>query len=184
MGAGVGLLGGAAAGVGRGEGSSEAVQARYDMTYMQCMYAKGNQIPVARGSEPAYTSPPPPPPTSGRSAPAGHPAATGGSTAATAAWIMTLLPGKLPPALLRRLLRFRGARDRRVVVGPALRLDAAVVDLGPQYLILKSDPVTFTAEEVGWYAVHVNANDVADMGARPAGSSPRSSCRRAPPPRW
>jgi hydrogenase expression/formation protein HypE len=81
---------------------------------------------------------------------------------------MTLLPGKLPPALLRRLLRFRGARDRRVVVGPAFGLDAAVVDLGPRYLILKSDPVTFTTEEVGWYAVHVNANDVAVMGARPA----------------
>lgn len=81
---------------------------------------------------------------------------------------MVLLPGKLPPVLLRRLLRFRGARDRRVVVGPAFGLDAAVVNLGPQYLILKSDPVTFTTEEVGWYAVHVNANDVAVMGARPA----------------
>ena len=81
---------------------------------------------------------------------------------------MALLPGKLPPALLRRLLRFHGASDRRVVQGPAFGLDAAVIDLGRQYLILKSDPVTFTAEEVGWYAVHVNANDVAVMGARPA----------------
>lgn len=81
---------------------------------------------------------------------------------------MALLPGKLPPALLQRLLRFRGAPDRRVVLGPAFGLDAAVIDLGPQYLILKSDPVTFTVDEVGWYAVHVNANDVAVMGARPA----------------
>jgi hydrogenase expression/formation protein HypE len=55
-----------------------------------------------------------------------------------------------------------------VVVGPTFGLDAAVIDLGPQYLILKSDPVTFTVEEIGWYAVHVNANDVAVMGARPA----------------
>ena len=82
--------------------------------------------------------------------------------------MIALLPGKLPPALLRRLLRYRGAPDRRVVVGPAFGLDAAVVSLGPQYLILKSDPVTFTTEEVGWYAVHVNANDIAVMGARPA----------------
>jgi hydrogenase maturation factor len=82
--------------------------------------------------------------------------------------VTPLLPGKLPPALLQGLLRFRGAPDRRVVVGPTFGLDAAVVDLGPQYLILKSDPVTFTTEEVGWYAVHVNANDVAVMGARPA----------------
>jgi hydrogenase expression/formation protein HypE len=81
---------------------------------------------------------------------------------------MTLLPGKLPPALLQRLLRFRGTPDRRVVLGPAFGEDAAVIDLGYEYLILKSDPVTFTAEEIGWYAVHVNANDVAVMGARPA----------------
>jgi hydrogenase maturation factor len=81
---------------------------------------------------------------------------------------MPLLPGKLPPKLLQSLLRFRGAPDRRVVLGPAFGEDAAVIDLGPQYLILKSDPVTFTADEVGWYAVHVNANDVAVMGARPA----------------
>ncbi|MFQ5665017.1 MAG: AIR synthase family protein [Candidatus Binatia bacterium] len=81
---------------------------------------------------------------------------------------MPLLPGKLPPVLLRSLLRFRGAPDRRVLVGPAFGEDAAVIDLGAQYLILKSDPVTFTADEIGWYAVHVNANDVAVMGARPA----------------
>ena len=81
---------------------------------------------------------------------------------------MPLLPGKLPVALLQQLLRFRGAADRRVVLGPAFGSDAAVIDLGRQYLILKSDPVTFTADEIGWYAVHVNANDVAVMGARPA----------------
>ncbi len=81
---------------------------------------------------------------------------------------MALLPGKLPPSLLRGLLRYRGASDHRVVLGPAFGLDAAVIDLGRQYLILKSDPVTFTVEEIGWYVVHVNANDVAVMGARPA----------------
>jgi len=81
---------------------------------------------------------------------------------------MPLLPGKLPVAFLQRLLRLRGAPDRRVVLGPAFGEDAAVIDLGAQYLILKSDPVTFTADEIGWYAVHVNANDVAVMGARPA----------------
>jgi len=81
---------------------------------------------------------------------------------------MHLPVGKLPPPLLRSLLRFRGAPDRRVVLGPAFGEDAAVVDLGSQYLILKSDPVTFTVDEIGWYAVNVNANDIAVMGARPA----------------
>lgn len=40
---------------------SYAVQPQYDMAYMQCMYVKGNQIPVARGSEPGYAPSPPPP---------------------------------------------------------------------------------------------------------------------------
>jgi hydrogenase maturation factor len=75
--------------------------------------------------------------------------------------------GKLPPALLRRVLGRRGAPDAAVRVGPAFGLDAAVVACGRQLLVLKSDPVTFAADEIGWYAVHVNANDVAVMGATP-----------------
>ena len=41
-----GLLGGTTAGASRAEGSSASVQRRYDMTYVQCMYAKGNQVPI------------------------------------------------------------------------------------------------------------------------------------------
>jgi hydrogenase maturation factor len=80
--------------------------------------------------------------------------------------------GKLPPRLLERLLRWRGAPDRRVLVGPGCGLDAAVVAVGQHRLILKADPVTFTARRVGWYAVQVNANDVAVMGGRPAWFQP------------
>jgi len=42
-----------------------------------------------------------------------------------------------------------------------------VINLGEWYLITKTDPVTFTAEYIGWYAVHINANDVATIGAQP-----------------
>jgi len=80
---------------------------------------------------------------------------------------MHLPAGKLPVRVLRTLLRHRGAPDRSVVVGPAFGEDAAVVRLGTHYLVLKSDPVTFTTSELGWYAVHVNANDIAVMGGRP-----------------
>jgi hypothetical protein len=67
VGAGTGLLGGTAAGAGTAEAAGYEVQHRYDIAYMQCMYSKGNQIPVARGSLPAYSAqtpaaPPPPPP--------------------------------------------------------------------------------------------------------------------------
>jgi hypothetical protein len=60
VGAGVGLLGGTTAGASRAEASGYSVQQRYDITYVQCMYAKGNQVPIS--GTPAYTAPPPPPP--------------------------------------------------------------------------------------------------------------------------
>src|SRR5713101_2564801 len=62
VGAGAGLFGGTAVGAGNAYGSSISVQGHYDIAYVQCMYAKGNQIPVSRGSQPAYTSAAPPPP--------------------------------------------------------------------------------------------------------------------------
>src|SRR6266511_4980099 len=57
VGAGVGLLGGTAVGANNANASYRTVQRRYDASYMQCMYAKGHQIPVARGSQPAYSAP-------------------------------------------------------------------------------------------------------------------------------
>jgi hydrogenase maturation factor len=80
---------------------------------------------------------------------------------------IALGPGKLPPPLLDRLLRWRGAPDPHVLVGPRCGVDAAVVAVGRHRVVLKSDPVTFTATRIGWYAVQVNANDVAVMGGRP-----------------
>ena len=80
----------------------------------------------------------------------------------------TLLPtGKLPPELLEGLLARHIRPDPRVVLGPGTGEDAAVIDMGGRYLVAKSDPVTFATDEIGWYAVHVNANDVACCGAVP-----------------
>lgn len=77
--------------------------------------------------------------------------------------------GKLPPALLERLLaRHASKDDPRLLLGPGIGLDCAVVDFGDRVLVAKSDPITFTAENIGWYAVNVNANDVVTTGAPPA----------------
>jgi hydrogenase maturation factor len=81
---------------------------------------------------------------------------------------VSLQPGKLPPALLAELLGKLGHRDPRVLVGPGIGRDAAVINLGGRMLVAKTDPVTFASDRIGWYAVNVNANDVACMGARPA----------------
>ncbi|MBS0335563.1 MAG: hypothetical protein JSS40_01875 [Proteobacteria bacterium] len=47
VGAGTGLVVGAAAGSGTGEYSGRALQQRYDHAYLQCMYARGNRVPVS-----------------------------------------------------------------------------------------------------------------------------------------
>ncbi len=79
-----------------------------------------------------------------------------------------LLPaGKLPLPLLEKLLNRFAPSDPRIVVGPRTGEDAAVFDFGDRYLVAKTDPITFATSEIGWYAVNVNANDVAVMGATP-----------------
>jgi hydrogenase expression/formation protein HypE len=79
-----------------------------------------------------------------------------------------ILPvGKLPLEQLRALLSHLPERDSRVLIGPKIGEDAAVIDLGDRYLVSSTDPVTFATEQIGRYAVHVNANDVAVLGARP-----------------
>jgi hydrogenase expression/formation protein HypE len=75
--------------------------------------------------------------------------------------------GKLPPDLLRDLLARYVVTDPRVIVGPGIGRDAAILDLGDRYLVAKTDPITYATDEIGWYAVHVNANDVACCGATP-----------------
>lgn len=81
-----------------------------------------------------------------------------------------LRAGKLPQNVLEGLLAgIPASLDPRVLLGPAIGRDAAVIDIGGgRVLVATTDPVTFAAEDIGWYAVHVNANDIACLGARPS----------------
>ena len=79
VGAGTGLLLGSMAGAGAAQGSAYATQRNYDNAYLQCMYAKGQRVPVSAamargrvqapaaqtapaGPPPGPSYPPPPPP--------------------------------------------------------------------------------------------------------------------------
>ena len=75
--------------------------------------------------------------------------------------------GKFPPQLLERLLGQIPATDPQVLVGPGIGEDAAVIAWGDKLLVAKSDPITFATDMAGWYAVQVNANDVACTGGSP-----------------
>jgi hydrogenase maturation factor len=75
--------------------------------------------------------------------------------------------GKLPMAFLETMLKQYAGQDERIVVGPRIGEDALVLDMGDHYLVAKTDPITFATDEIGWYVVNINANDVAAMGALP-----------------
>jgi hydrogenase maturation factor len=75
--------------------------------------------------------------------------------------------GKLPAESLAALLEKYRMDDPRLIVGPRLGEDAAAIDFAGRVLVAKTDPITFTTDRIGWYAVNVNANDIAVMGARP-----------------
>jgi hydrogenase expression/formation protein HypE len=76
--------------------------------------------------------------------------------------------GKLNFDILERLLgKYPGVLDERLVIGPKVGEDAAIIDFPDRYLVAKTDPITFAMDEIGWYAVHINANDIAIRGAKP-----------------
>ncbi|MFW6149058.1 MAG: AIR synthase family protein [Atribacterota bacterium] len=76
--------------------------------------------------------------------------------------------GKLDFSLLGKLLKkYQSKPDSRVMIGPQVGEDAAVIDYPDHYLVAKTDPITFATDKIGWYAVQVNANDIATRGALP-----------------
>ncbi len=80
---------------------------------------------------------------------------------------MSLPVGKLRAPFLASLFNKHVTLDERVVLGPRVGEDAAVIDMGDRYLVATTDPITFVTEDLGWYALVVNANDIAVRGAVP-----------------
>jgi len=79
-----------------------------------------------------------------------------------------MLPGKIPPEILQSIVFSKlGRTDADVILGPELGEDAAVIKIGNQVVIAATDPITGSVEDVGWLAVHVNANDIATFGVSP-----------------
>jgi hydrogenase expression/formation protein HypE len=82
--------------------------------------------------------------------------------------LKSLPVGKLPVDLLNDLLNQSSSKqDPRVILGPGIGIDCAVIENGPTFLVYKTDPITFATDQIGWYLVQVNANDIATTGALP-----------------
>jgi thiamin-phosphate kinase len=81
--------------------------------------------------------------------------------------ISSLPVGKLPAEILALYLKQAPIFDERILLGPGIGIDCAVIDLGNRLLVFKTDPITFATDNIGWYAVQINANDIATCGAVP-----------------
>lgn len=80
---------------------------------------------------------------------------------------MYLPIGKLRSNFLETLFSKYCVLDKRVIIGPRIGEDAAVLDFNDRYLIVTTDPITFVTEDIGWYLININANDIAVRGAKP-----------------
>lgn len=83
--------------------------------------------------------------------------------------LLTPLPaGKFPNDLLEQFLSHLPSYDQSVLIKPGIGEDISAVDVeNEEILVLKSDPITFTTDSLGHYAVIINANDIATSGAKP-----------------
>jgi hydrogenase expression/formation protein HypE len=76
--------------------------------------------------------------------------------------------GKIPPdSMVRAVYSHGGKRNPRLVLGPGIGRDTAVVRLAKKLVVLTADPVTGTTRQIGEHSVHINANDIAATGAKP-----------------
>ena len=84
-------------------------------------------------------------------------------------FLRPLPAGKLPNDLLGIFLKELPLDDPSVLLKPGVGEDVAAVvaEKGNEVIVLKTDPITFATEQLGYYTVIVNANDMATCGAVP-----------------
>ncbi|MBQ7565307.1 MAG: AIR synthase family protein [Lachnospiraceae bacterium] len=84
---------------------------------------------------------------------------------------MSLKIGKVPETVLKRSIikQIKYKRDE-ILVGAGVGEDCAAVQLTEdEVLVLSTDPITGTTQDIGALSVHVTANDIASSGAEVIG---------------
>ncbi len=79
--------------------------------------------------------------------------------------------GKVPENILKRSV-FKQIHTKRpeVVLGAGVGEDCAAIKLADdETLVLSTDPITGTAQDIGTLAIQITANDLASAGAEPVG---------------
>lgn len=78
-----------------------------------------------------------------------------------------MIPGKVSPALLRRLVFPHLPLRPDVLIPAGIGQDSAILDFGPRVCVVSCDPITGAVHHLGRLAVHIACNDLAATGAEP-----------------
>lgn len=74
--------------------------------------------------------------------------------------------GKVPETILKRSVFNKiTVKRKEVLVHSGIGEDCSVLETGEEAIVLSTDPITGTAQEIGKLAFHVTANDIASSGA-------------------
>jgi len=76
--------------------------------------------------------------------------------------------GKLPNRFLRYLIERYTAKDKDVIIGPGIGIDCAIFKVKDSTVFAKTDPITLTSKDIGFYLVNINVNDISVMGGLPS----------------
>ena len=79
--------------------------------------------------------------------------------------------GKIPEAVLKRsVLNQIHTRREEVLLGASVGEDCAAVTVAEdEMLVMSTDPITGTVQDIGELAVQITVNDLASAGAEPVG---------------
>ena len=79
--------------------------------------------------------------------------------------------GKVPEAVLKRtVLGQIHNRREEVLLGASVGEDCAAVAVGEdEMLVMSTDPITGTVQDIGSLAIQITMNDLASAGAEPIG---------------
>lgn len=74
--------------------------------------------------------------------------------------------GKIDPSLLRQLLKELPTSDR-VLIKPGVGVDSSGLRVDSDRIAVAVDPITFAGEDLHFYSIAVNVNDVVCQGCEP-----------------
>ncbi|MFN4227014.1 MAG: HAD-IA family hydrolase [Candidatus Ratteibacteria bacterium] len=75
--------------------------------------------------------------------------------------------GKLPNKFLRYLLEKYTDKGKNIISKASIGSDCAIFKTKTNTIFAKTDPITLTSEDIGFYLVNINVNDIVVMGGIP-----------------